>query len=363
MACVCAVKPDFKDTAALKGYDFIALVKIVKVAPTNTKHPYIGMRLNGNMKIEVEELFKGQSSTIAFDPNFDNDCALYVMPGEQWLLFGSIYKGKLNVSYCGYSVKYRNNTGVRRWGDFAGIKQLALLRQLYGHPVNSNIIAKVLYPNGSIEIEQSFKNNKLDGYRTIYYPDGKINVKEQFKDGQRVGERDVYDASGQLTYHEVYKGNFILQKVLYHDTTYKSREIRYLAQHPETSYWGKKQYAPMETLMKIDSVQILKSLALPYYIYNYQPDGRSYTYQYFYLDGKIKSETKLDWDKKWAENREYDTGGDLHSQRIIDQKNDKEIVGNPEDKFNQRTFKCSSCQYYFIADAPPEGTPEPVYVQ
>jgi antitoxin component YwqK of YwqJK toxin-antitoxin module len=366
MGCECSFKKDFKDTSELKQYDFIALVKIVKAAGPDPKYPYSGARADGNIQMEVKELFKGQSVTTVFDPNFNSNCALYLEPGEQWLFFGWIYKGRVDVGRCSYTVRYNDIAGVREWFRFDGIKQLALLRKLYGHPVISNNTTKVFYPNGKIEIEQSFKNKELNGIRKIYYPDGKIYVEEQFKNGRRVGYRDVYDATGQLTNQVVYKGDFILQNILYQDTTYQKREIRFLAAHPETSYWGKKKYAPVETLIQIDSVQILKKLALPGSIYSYKPDGRSYTYQCFYFDGKLKSETTLDWNKGWARQKEYFPNGRIYNDRVLDKLNNKEMAhyyaknGAKEEELSGR---CSQCEYYFVADAPPEGTPEIAYIQ
>ncbi len=63
IACHCSVIPEFKNKNDLKPYDFIALAKVVVLSPPDTAKPWLRRR-DGNIKIEIMELFKGGKETV-----------------------------------------------------------------------------------------------------------------------------------------------------------------------------------------------------------------------------------------------------------------------------------------------------------
>jgi len=156
VACTCAPQPEFKSKEDLKRYDFVALVEITALPPKNLQS-FMKLRVNGDINLTIKELFKGESTLKVYDGDFNDDCALNLHEGENWLFFGTSYNGKTFISRCSYTRLYSDTLGKREWQYFTGIKELDVLRKLYEHPVNTNYSKKVFYKNGQVEIEQQFK--------------------------------------------------------------------------------------------------------------------------------------------------------------------------------------------------------------
>jgi hypothetical protein len=98
IACDCKLIK-IKSKEDLKKFDFVALVKVEEIAPKNDKL----LPLNGNVKIHIDELFKGNSITTINVSDFAFTC-LQQMPekGEQLLIFGNMVNGKLTTSTCSF---------------------------------------------------------------------------------------------------------------------------------------------------------------------------------------------------------------------------------------------------------------------
>src|ERR1700761_5983005 len=89
--CTCGVVGDFKSKDDLKAYDFVALVSIKELSSLDTSDVFrknVGIRKSGEIKFNVIEIFKGDTTTKVYDENFQNDCTFTLTLNEQWILFG-----------------------------------------------------------------------------------------------------------------------------------------------------------------------------------------------------------------------------------------------------------------------------------
>ncbi len=364
--CSCITMKNFEKKDDLKEYNFIAMVTIKKLAPYNMVNKAFHLRTNGEIKFEILEQFKGGPIELANDYSYNTDCAMYLKEGEQWLLFGSITNGKVNVDRCGYSVQYRDSTGLREWGHFNGIKQLDVLRKIYGHPLISNPTKKQFYPNGNIEVEQTFKNGKLDGLRKIYYPDGKIYITEKFKNGVRVDFRDVYRSNGQLQQHVVYKNNLIAKDISYQDTTEIAWWCNYQIHHHNDMLFGDKIHDTTYYINKLDSLRHLshwdRQIAS---IKTYSLDGMSYTFKSYDYKGDIKITAIQNWKKQINETFHYRENGKMEYYSLYNHGNNQQIEYDYAENGSRKDFlsECDYCKFYFAKDLPPAAAPEKIYIQ
>jgi antitoxin component YwqK of YwqJK toxin-antitoxin module len=363
IACRCESPPEIKNKEELKSYDFIALIKIKGLAPKAS----FGHRENGDIKIEVRELFKGEAIELANDPSFNTSCALTLDEGEQWLFFGNVRNGKVLVGVCTHTRRYSDSTGMRIWwtGYNSAMGAVNKLRELYGHPLVTNAVKKIFYPNGKLEITQSVKNSKLNGLRTVYYPNGTVYMTEQFRDGERIGQKNSYFPDGQIMTHEEYNKGYIKQTVLYHDTAEIVWYLKMRELHPRNSLFSDDNKASTQPLKKLDSLRRAPGWGKQIRsIYLYSKDGRSYSRKFYEFDGKLTAETYLDWEKKTSEHKMYYADGKLQSVLTMDQINDRQLEINYLRDGTKKEFdrKCESCKYYFDPSKP-AATPDKAYVQ
>jgi len=367
MACSCSPLPKFKTKADLAEYDFIAFVKITGLAPLDEKLPGWGIHVNGEINIEIKELFKGKPVKLITDPGYRSDCAMQVNKGEEWLLFGRMFNDTLIVSKCGYSVRYRDTSGQRDWLGFSGIRELNALIQIYAHPVPISHVKRTLYPNGKTEIEQSFTNNILSGTRKIYYPDGKIYIAEDFKNGNRVGARKFYGKSGQLLILTLYDAAGLKrEEIHYQDTTENAWYLNYQIHHNKDPLFGEIKHDSTFFIKALDSLRLLKdwdkqiSLKETYTNGGRNSDMISYDYM-----GRIRSDNHLDWDKQVIERHLYYPNGKVQNYSNYNQKRNLAVEIDHAENGTIRTFSdvCRSCKFYFDINSPLQGKPEEIYVQ
>jgi antitoxin component YwqK of YwqJK toxin-antitoxin module len=358
IACVCSPLPDFKNKEDLKSYDFIALVDIKDLAPA-----YRLSRKNGDIKMNVIELLKGTASSLAVDPAFNSSCALPLKKGEQWLFFGYNRNGKTEVESCTYTMRYRDTTGKREWWFSSGIKQLDLLRKIYNKPA-TEIKNKTFYPDGKLEIEQSFKNSSLDGLRKIYYPNGKLYIIEKFKNGKHVDYRKSYSISGQLLSDVVYNNDLIKQVKYYHDSTYVTQQLLFEADYPKFPFLDKEKN-PQMIEKRMDSLRktvVWSQLAM---IKSYAKNGRSWKAEGYYPTGKLSYKSYMDWDKKLMEEYHYLKDGKLEYTVKRDQGKHLSIEHEYQEDGSRKDFlnDCDLCYIFFRPNDAPEATPESIYIQ
>jgi antitoxin component YwqK of YwqJK toxin-antitoxin module len=360
-ACTCSVTMPFKNKDDLKPYDVIALVKITKLAPMDPQTGF-HVRRDGAIGMEVKELFKGQSATMAFDQSFSSDCALSLHVGEQWLFFGNIYEGKILVGSCGYTIRYSDSNGMRGWwsGDNGPMSFLNKLRELYSHPLTSNVLGKIFYPNGNVEVEQSFKKGKLEGLRKIYYPSGQLYMIEKFKDGKRIEHRRSFFLSGQLFQDVEYKNSLIKKKIRYQYIG--DGKPKNFSMHEIDLMLDPEKY-PQEMKKRIDSLRTARTVIAS--ITEYDKDGRSSNTKDYLSNQKLRWESYLDWGKQIYETTFYDDNGKVTSHSKYDKTADSVIEERYDSNNNRKETinKCGICSIYFDAAKPPEATAEKVYIQ
>lgn len=355
---------DFKSFEDLKGYDFIAFVKIKNLAPRDT-NAFMRLRKNGEIGIEILELFKGQPSGSAFDQNFKNDCSLTMEIGEQWLLFGNLVNGKITVSRCSYSVIYRDAQGEREWKYFSGIRQLDILRTLFNHEALPDMKPKQFYPGGNIEIEQSFKNARLNGVRKFYHPNGKLYLVENFKNGIRKGYRNFYGSTGQLLESVRYKNGLKKSSITYQDTAEIAWYLNFQMRHKKDVLFGDHKHDSVFFKRVLDSLRQLKNWAQrPEIIFTYYNKGRSYTMSFYGYSGNMEACGYLDWAKQINEHKKFYKNGKIETYTKYDWLHNEQVEYDYKPDGSRREFirKCESCKFYFDKDNP-VGSPEKIYIQ
>lgn len=364
-ACSCFIPSAFKNKEDLKEYTFIALVDIKQAAPIDSVNKYMRLRLNGDIKINILEQFKGQATDMVFDPSYNNNCNLNLEAGEQWLFFGYSQNGKTYISRCSYSVRYKSVNGFREWRFFTGIKELDLLRTIYEHRALGNIGNKIFYPSGKIEIKQKIINGRLDGKRSIFYPNGNIFITEDFKKGVRVGYRQIYDTSGHVLKSTKYKKGIKKEEINYQDTAEHAWYINYQIKNHNEPLFGEREHDSVNFVKLLDSLRSLKHWDKEIQsAYIYSNDGLSYKYISYGYKGNLEAEGYQDWNAKINVRRNYYKSGKLQNYIKYDQINDKQIEYDYRENGSKKEFvdKCESCKFYFDINNP-QSAPEKAYIQ
>jgi antitoxin component YwqK of YwqJK toxin-antitoxin module len=211
----------FQTLDDLKGYEFIAHVKIVNdhdgEAPSNPN----GYSVD-KVDIQVLELFKGKMTNAIYEANKSSFCSMNIVNGQEWIFFGVRSNGKLVVSDCDYNLIYRQADGRRDWEYQNGFKEINLLRELFGVQGRKYANGKHIeyYENGNIEMEVNFENNLRVGERKIWHLNGILASKESFVNDSLDGKLERYYLTGQLKEVEFYqKGKPYNVHRRYNDTT------------------------------------------------------------------------------------------------------------------------------------------------
>lgn len=69
------------------------------------------------------------------------------------------------------------------------------------------------YPNGKIDYEGVFKNEKEHGTWVYYYDDGQKKFEENYKNGLEDGKQYEWEPDGQLTKIEIFKEGKLLKTI------------------------------------------------------------------------------------------------------------------------------------------------------
>jgi hypothetical protein len=206
-ACSCVYTRPFQTVADLKGYEFIAHVKIVN---DHDKEPLSNPKGNSFDKVDIQvlELFKGKTTSLIYEVDKKDFCSLNMVNGQEWVFFGvRSNNGKLVVSYCDYNLIYREADGQRDWEYQRGFREIKLLRELFGVPKRKYANGKhsEYYDNGKIEMEENFENNVRVGERKIWHLNGILASKESFLNDSLDGKLERYYLTGQLKEVEFYQ--------------------------------------------------------------------------------------------------------------------------------------------------------------
>lgn len=221
-ACNCVYTRPFQTLDDLKGYEFIAHVKIVN---DHDKEQLSNPKGNSFEKvdIQVQELFKGKMTNVIYEVDKKDFCSLNIENGQEWIFFAVRLNGKLVVRYCDYNLIYRKADGQRDWEYQQGFREIKLLREIFGIPEKKFANGKHIeyYENGQIEIEENYENERRVGERKIWYPNGVLNTKKFFVNDSLDGKLERYYPSGQLKELGFFqKGKPYNVHRSYNDTTY-----------------------------------------------------------------------------------------------------------------------------------------------
>lgn len=366
IACHCSPAPEFKNKDDLKTYDFIALAKVVALSPPDTAKQWLRRR-DGDIKIEIIELFKGGKETVITEPSVNSSCDLGLNLGEQWLFFGSKGKDKIEIGPCNYNVKYSDTSGLRDWRFFSGINRLNVLRNLFNTGQLNSLKDTVRYDNGLPEIVQHFKDGKLQGERQIFYPTGQLYVREKFENGKRIKYRKVYAMSGQLIYEVKYFGLYAKTRTSYYDMLELKKWLPMQARYNKITG---EIYDDDDPRVKkaLDSLfraaTATKSKSILQYKTKFSHNGRSYISYSYSQHEKIVGYSNVNSRKKIAELYRYYEGGSIQTYQKLDAVNNQEIEHDYQPDGTRRDFliPCESCKYYFDPQRDNGSKPEAIYL-
>jgi antitoxin component YwqK of YwqJK toxin-antitoxin module len=229
-ACSCVV--DFeriKSFDDLKSYEFVALVKVTSET-INPPSPSTHFQ-DAILGFKIIEQFKGKEIDEIIEKDVLSSCDMGINIGDEWVLFATHYNGKLNISACNRNVQYLDRNGVRDWHFKRGIQELEDLRLLYGRTQkqHSDGIDRQYYPDGNIEIEETYYNGLRNGIRTVYHRNGKVWGRQMFVNDSLQGKSEWFFPSGQLYDQKFYrKGILINMSRVYYDTTVTRRDKQFL---------------------------------------------------------------------------------------------------------------------------------------
>lgn len=359
VACYCGLLQPYKNKEDLKTYDFIALAEIKDLKPLN---PAVGSQ-SVEAGIIIKELFKGNPVTAVYDDAYRSSCDMGLRRGEQWLLFGTVYKGRMLVGSCTYSQPYRDSTGTRDWNYQGAIERLNALKLIFDHRFATVPKERIFYPDGKLEIVQSVRNKKLDGVRKIYYPSGRLYVIERFKRGERIDYRNVYSVSGQLLFHEEYEGGLVTKKIAYEDSTFTAKMLSTTAEIGDIRFAGIKRDR-VTIARAIDSLRA--TIAWGHYqsLTQLNSNGKSYTNQFYYNTGQLRSKGFFDIENQKSEFYHYLENGRLQFYEKKDFKKDEDLEYDYKPDGTKKEFvkKCLYCDVYFkeIAEA---VKPEKIFIE
>lgn len=78
---------------------------------------------------------------------------------------------------------------------------------------NNRSTTREFYENGTLKVENSFRNGKRDGVTRVFYENGRLKIEASFKNGNPHGMFREFNEDGKISAEEEYKdGQMMLQK-------------------------------------------------------------------------------------------------------------------------------------------------------
>ncbi|KQS32902.1 toxin-antitoxin system YwqK family antitoxin [Dyadobacter sp. Leaf189] len=320
MACSCI--NDFKRIKSvedLKDYEFVALVKVTSetINPPADSTPF----RNAMLGFSIIEKFKGKDIANVIESNVQSSCDMGIEVGDEWVIFAKTDNGKLKISACDRDVRYRDKAGVRDWHYKRGIQELEDLRQLYSRSQKQQRdgISRAYYPDGKVEVEETYQNNLKNGIQTVYHPSGKIWGRQNFVNDSLQGKSEWYYPSGQLKGQAFYRKGFLINMSrFYYDTTITGREKEFLIRefyktedslrkaHSRVQVW-------MEALYDYDGKIVLSReysrAGVIQHENIYHLEDKNYTSVFYHENGQVQNIQHHKGDKERGHYHEYDWDG------------------------------------------------------
>lgn len=288
-----------KSLAELESYDFIALVKVTSEQTNPPKSDFRGE--TGLLKIEILEQFKGNKVSEAIEQSKNSSCDLGIEVGDEWILFGKLSDGKPVLSACDRNARYRDKNGTRDWHFSTGIRELNDLRRLYRHdsqPIPDGIL-RLSYPNGALEVEETYSNGLKNGPRKILYSDGSLWGKESYLNDSLQGESSWYYPSGQLYHHQFFQNGkpFNVTRV-YYDTTIDASMKKFMI----------KNFYKTEDSMRLEYSRVQVQFET---IYDHL--GREILFRQYSRQGKLTQEDIYQQERNFGTHISYYNNGQIQS--------------------------------------------------
>lgn len=321
--CECSFQSEFNSLDDLKNYEFIAHVKITNIENIKLEGSY------HSMSFEIIELYKGEplKSIIVFGSNrllknnYSTSCDMSEKIGDEWVIFGYKFKRseKLLTGYCTRSKKIKDSSGYEDLSYPYPDTKTYNLNQRLKILFNKKIIVKEydgerkeFYKNGNQQLEEFYKNKKLNGKRILWFPNGVKESTQIYKKGLKNGVFKWYSKKGNLTKIEKFKRNKKIDTTIVYYQGNKKKNV-------------KKYYI------------YNKKGNLIYYVW-YRPNGNAYeefihnsktkinTKKFFYSSDRLNLEYKTRKGKSISE-KKWNRSGILTKFKIYD-KNGKLIKEN-----------------------------------
>lgn len=335
-ACVCINENQrLKSLDDLKVYDFVALVKITSetVNPPSDSTPF----RDATLGFRIVEKFKGKNSSELIEKDIQSSCDMGIEVGDEWILYARQYNGKIYIGACDRNIQYRDRQGVREWHYKRGIQELEDLHALNGHSEKPKPdgIDRQYYPDGSTEVETSYRDGFRNGTRIVYHRNGKVWGKQTFINDSLQGKSEWFFPSGQLYDQKFYrKGILVNTSRIYYDTTVTERMKKFLIRDfYKTEDSLRKTFAriqvKLEALYDADG-QIVHSREYSRWgkieqEYFYHREDNHYTVVYYHDNGQVKSIGHLkNYTKPYGRHQAYDRDGNAIGGKDYDD-NGKEI--------------------------------------
>lgn len=230
MACSCSDNfKRIKSVDDLKDYQFVALVKVTSetINPISDSTPF----QDAVLRFIIIEKFKGNDLREVIESDVKTTCDMGIEVGDEWIIFVRSFDNKLTISACDRDIRYRDKAGMRDWHYKRGIQELEDLRQLYRRSGKQHRdgISREYYPDGKVEIEETYGNSLKNGVQTVFHPSGRIWGKQTFVNDSLEGRSEWYYPSGQLDDQRFYRKGFLINLArVYYDTTVTDFDKKFL---------------------------------------------------------------------------------------------------------------------------------------
>ena len=158
---------------------------------------------------------------------------------------------------------------------------------------------KRYYPNGKIDMERTFKNEKLDGVAKDYFESGQLKSEVNYKDGEQEGLTKTYYENGQLNTEENFKDG------------QSDGLVKVYSQGGQLRVEKTFQRGELEGLAK--DYYENGNLRSEVFFKKGKKDG---VQKWYRLDGKLEGENSYKNDVLDGPTREYDENGQLKGENI-----------------------------------------------
>lgn len=192
LACYCDFEPEFKSKKDLSEYGFIALVEVLKV------DSIAGDKNNHRIEFRIIEKFKGDQihQSVVWGKHRSlnqgwTSCDLGEDVGEEWFLFAKKVGNDYKIGSCDRTTRYKKANSFRFWPEPGEMDLFNKLRVVFGKRLTALKFQdgfRVEYlKNGQKQLEEFYRNGKLEGERKLWHVDGNLMLLQNWKNGLKDG--------------------------------------------------------------------------------------------------------------------------------------------------------------------------------